>query len=80
MTTEVSPAQLRVLSFLKGKKDIFIGEITSHLGCTPGNTTGLIARLVDAGMISRSENKSCRRKKTIRLTEAGIMHLGRMKK
>jgi DNA-binding MarR family transcriptional regulator len=51
--------------------DITMGRVATTLHCDASNVTGIVDRLVSAGLITRQEGAHDRRTKTLQLTNKG---------
>jgi DNA-binding MarR family transcriptional regulator len=51
--------------------DITMGNVATTLHCDASNVTGIVDRLVTAGLITRQEGAQDRRTKTLQLTSKG---------
>jgi len=51
--------------------DITMGKVATTLHCDASNVTGIVDRLVAAGLITRQEGQHDRRTKTLQLTPKG---------
>ena len=51
--------------------DITMGKVATTLHCDASNVTGIVDRLVSAGLITRQEGEHDRRTKTLALTTPG---------
>jgi MarR family transcriptional regulator, organic hydroperoxide resistance regulator len=64
-------AQLKSLFFIMSKEKTNFKKLAEALGVTPPNVTGIIDRLVEQGLVSRTENPQDRRIMLLQLTENG---------
>jgi len=67
----LSIAQLKSLLFIASKGKTNFKKIAEALGVTPPNITGIIDRLVEQGLVSRTENSEDRRIMLLEVTEKG---------
>jgi DNA-binding MarR family transcriptional regulator len=70
--------QLRVLYQVRRTPGITIGELAPLLGVTVSTTSGLVAKLVDRGLLARTTAPADRRQIPLRLTEAGATLTGEL--
>ena len=70
--------QLRVLYQVRRTPGITVGELAPLLGVTVSTTSGLVAKLVDRGLLARSAAPADRRQIPLRLTEAGAALTGEL--
>lgn len=68
---DLTPAQLRVLFALKGKREIKMNEMARFLHVTPGTLTVMIDRLCQEGLVERLSAPEDRRSIIVKLTPAG---------
>ncbi|MBX3389268.1 MAG: MarR family transcriptional regulator [Phycisphaeraceae bacterium] len=72
-----SVAAARELTAVQAKVLMFLGDaepmrcIADNLGCDPSNITGVVDRLQDRGLLTRSEDPKDRRVKILHVTPAG---------
>jgi DNA-binding MarR family transcriptional regulator len=71
MSLPLSIAQLKCLFFISNQGGTNLGSLATALGVTPTNVTGIVERLVQKGLISRTENLEDRRMLSLRTTEQG---------
>lgn len=67
----LSIAQLKSLLFIAAEGKTNFKKIAEALGVTPPNITGIIDRLVEQGLVSRTENPEDRRIMMLQVTEKG---------
>jgi DNA-binding MarR family transcriptional regulator len=63
--------QLRVLYQVRRSPGITTGQLARIVGITMSTTSGLVAKLVDAGLMNRGVSQEDRRQIPLELTEAG---------
>ena len=63
--------QLKSLFFIAAKGKTNFKKLADALGVTPPNITGIIDRLVEQGLVSRTENTEDRRIMLLQMTEKG---------
>ncbi len=63
--------QLRVLFQVRRSPGITTGGLAKALGVTMSTTSGLVAKLVDRGLVARGSSESDRRQIPLELTDAG---------
>lgn len=72
-----SVAAAHDLTAMQAKVLMFLGDaepmrcVADNLGCDPSNITGVVDRLQDRGLLSRSEDPNDRRVKILHATPAG---------
>jgi MarR family transcriptional regulator, organic hydroperoxide resistance regulator len=64
-------AQLKSMFFIAAKGKTNFKKLADALGVTPPNITGIIDRLVEQGLVSRTENSEDRRIMLLQVTEKG---------
>jgi len=64
--------QVSALFFLRRKRSCGVGKMAKHLGVTNAAASQMLERLVEQGLILRSEDPKDRRGKQIVLTDKGI--------
>jgi len=67
----VTLPQLRVLAFLAERGPATLGEVAAVLRVHPSNATRTCDRLVEAGLVDRSDSPADRRRLSLGLTVAG---------
>lgn len=68
----VSGAQIKVLLSLRGDDAVPMSEVATRLDYDASNLTTLVERLRGRGLLERTEDVNDRRRKTLRLTPAGL--------
>jgi len=68
---DVPLAQLKSLFIIFIRGSINTNNLAQELGVTPGNVTGIVNRLVEQGLIIRTQDPDDRRINIISLTEKG---------
>ncbi len=63
--------QLRSLFFISNSGSASPGKLAAALGVTPPNVTGIVDRLVEQGLVARSESREDRRVLLLQTTEKG---------
>jgi DNA-binding MarR family transcriptional regulator len=71
-------AQLRVLFLLRRHPGMTTGCLARRLGVTVSTTSGLVAKLVERGLVSRGCNDEDRRQIPLALTEKGRQSAGEL--
>ena len=71
--------QLKSLLFIDYEGSTNFKRLAAALGVTPPNVTGIVDRLVEHELVSRSENPENRRMQILRLTEKGSNLLNELK-
>jgi len=64
--------QVSALFFLRRKRSCGVGDMAEHLGVTNAAASQMLERMVEQGLILRSEDPHDRRGKQIVLTDKGI--------
>ncbi len=64
-------AQLKSLFFIAAKEKTNFKRLAEALGVTPPNVTGIIDRLVEQGLVTRTENPEDRRIMLLQITDKG---------
>jgi MarR family transcriptional regulator, organic hydroperoxide resistance regulator len=64
-------AHVKSLFYIFNEGSINFRQLAAAMKVTPSNVTGIIDRLVDQGLVSRTENPEDRRMLMLRLTEKG---------
>ena len=64
-------SQVMVLQTLLHQKEMKMTELSTFLGLSKANATGLVDRLVKRGLIERDRSETDRRVVRVRLTQAG---------
>lgn len=70
--------QLRVLLQVRDSPGVTTGQLAQSLGITVSTTSGLVARLADAGLVARGCNDEDRRQIPLELTDAGRRQAGEL--
>jgi MarR family transcriptional regulator, organic hydroperoxide resistance regulator len=68
--------QLRILFQVQRCPGVTAGELSRSMGITVSTTSGLVAKLVDAGLVVRGQGCDDRRQIPLELTEAGRAQAG----
>jgi len=63
--------QLRSLFLIANKGSTNFRKLAEALGVTPSNVTGIVDRLVEQGLVSRTQNPEDRREMTLQATDKG---------
>lgn len=69
--SQVTLPQLRVLFQVRRSPGITTGQLARCIGITVSTTSGLVTKLVGAGLIARGSSQNDRRQIPLELTEAG---------
>lgn len=69
--SRVTLPQLRILFSVRRTPGITTGQLAQCLGITVSTTSGLVAKLADAGLIARGTSEDDRRQIPLELTDAG---------
>ena len=73
----LSVPQLRALLYVRREPGTDLSSLADHLGLTLPGASGLVDRLVRAGLLERSMDPDERRRMRLRLTADGAEHVGR---
>jgi len=71
MELSLTIPQVKCLFFISNHGTTNFKKLAAALKVTPANLTGVIDRLVDQGLVSRTENPEDRRMMLLKLTEKG---------
>jgi MarR family transcriptional regulator, organic hydroperoxide resistance regulator len=71
MGLSLTIAQVKSLFYLHHEGTVNFRQLAAAMKVTPSNVTGIIDRLVEQGLVSRTENPEDRRMLMLRLTEKG---------
>jgi DNA-binding MarR family transcriptional regulator len=63
--------QLKSLFLISNKGSTNFRKLAKALGVTPSNVTGIVDRLVEQGLVSRTQNPEDRREMTLQATDKG---------
>ena len=69
--SQLTLPQLRVLFQVRRSPGVTTGELARCMGITVSTTSGLVAKLVAAGLVARGSSEADRRQIPLELTEAG---------
>ena len=72
---DFTQAEMEILKFLQGKKDITMREIADYMHIKPSSATPLINNLVKKGNLKRVQKNSDRRVVRIEITKKGLKSL-----
>jgi DNA-binding MarR family transcriptional regulator len=76
--SQLTLPQLRVLYQVRRVPGITIAHLSPSLGVTVSTTSGLVAKLVDRGLLARTTTPGDRRQTPLHLTEAGAALTGEL--
>ena len=76
-TGSLTVPQLRALLFVRRVPGTGLAPLAEHLGMTAPGASGLVDRLVRAGLVDRTIDPDERRRIQLRLTPNGVEHVGR---
>jgi len=76
--SQLTLPQLRVLYQVRRVPGITIVHLSPSLGVTVSTTSGLVAKLVDRGLLARTTTPGDRRQAPLHLTEAGAALTGEL--
>ena len=76
--SQLTLPQLRVLFQVRRSPGVTTGELARCMGITVSTTSGLVAKLVAAGLIVRGSSEADRRQIPLELTEAGLSLAGEL--
>jgi MarR family transcriptional regulator, organic hydroperoxide resistance regulator len=68
--------QLRVLFYIQRSPGVTTAELSRAMGITVSTTSGLVAKLADAGLVVRGQGAGDRRQIPLELTDAGRAQAG----
>jgi DNA-binding MarR family transcriptional regulator len=71
MGLNLTIAQVKSLFFIANQGQVNFRKLAAALNVTPSNVTGIIDRLVEQDLVSRTENPQDRRMLILRLTDKG---------
>ncbi len=71
MGISLSIAQVKSLFFIANSEEVNFRKLASAMNVTPSNVTGVVDRLVEQGLVTRTENPADRRMLMIKLTDKG---------
>ena len=76
--SQLTLPQLRVLYQVRRRPGITIAHLSPSLGVTVSTTSGLVAKLVDRGLLARTTTPGDRRQAPLHLTDAGAALTGEL--
>lgn len=76
LPAELTMQQLRVLGLVAQEPGLTGQELGARLGVSAPTASGLVERLVEKGMLERTDDATDRRLRRLRLTEEGLHVLG----
>lgn len=79
MGLNLTIAQLKCLLFIGREGSTNFRKLAAALGVTPPNVTGIVDRLVEQGLVNRTENPADRRVLVLSLTENGMTLLDNLR-
>jgi DNA-binding MarR family transcriptional regulator len=68
---ELTPAQISTLFRLRGQEALLVSSISEQLKLSSGTSSHLVERLVQRGLVTRSETAEDRRQRMVHLTPEG---------
>jgi DNA-binding MarR family transcriptional regulator len=71
--------QLKSLFLISNKGSTNFRKLAKALGVTPSNVTGIVDRLVEQGLVSRTQNPEDRREMTLQATDKGKVLVSNIK-
>ena len=71
MELSLTIAQMKSLFFIANEGSVNFRKLATALKVTPSNVTGIIDRLAEQGLVTRTENPEDRRMQMLQLTGAG---------
>jgi len=71
MELSLTIAQMKSLFFIANQGSVNFRKLATALKVTPSNVTGIIDRLAEQGLVTRTENPEDRRMQMLQLTGAG---------
>jgi DNA-binding MarR family transcriptional regulator len=78
-TLDITMAQAKMLYVVATAGELSMSEIALRLGVTVSTSSGAVDRLVDLGLLARSEDPSNRRQVRVSVTETGSRTLGQLR-
>jgi DNA-binding MarR family transcriptional regulator len=78
-TLDITMAQAKMLYVVATAGELSMSEIALRLGVTVSTSSGAVDRLVDLGLLARSEDPSNRRQVRVSVTETGTRTLGQLR-
>jgi DNA-binding MarR family transcriptional regulator len=78
-TLDITMAQAKMLYVVATAGELSMSEIALRLGVTVSTSSGAVDRLVDLGLLARSEDPSNRRQVRVSITETGSRTLGQLR-
>jgi len=79
MDLSLTIAQLKSLLFIDFEGSTNFRKLATALGVTPPNVTGIVDRLVEQGLVSRTENPENRRMSILKTTDNGKVLLAKLR-
>ena len=79
MDLSLTIGQLKSLFFIDFEGSTNFRKLATALGVTPPNITGIVDRLVEQGLVSRTENPENRRMLILKTTDNGKVLLARLR-
>ena len=79
MDLSLTIGQLKSLFFIDFEGSTNFRKLTTALGVTPPNVTGIVDRLVEQGLVSREENPEDRRMLLLKTTDKGKTLLAKLR-
>lgn len=76
---DLTIAQLKSLLFIAGQEVTNFKKLAAALAVTPASVTGIVDRLVEQGLVSRTENPEDRRMLLLKATERGATLLTKLR-
>jgi MarR family transcriptional regulator, organic hydroperoxide resistance regulator len=76
---DITLAQFKSLLFIASKEKTNFKKLAEALGVTPPNITGIIDRLVEQGLVTRTENPEDRRVMLLQVTDKGLDFLDNLR-
>jgi len=76
--SQLTLPQLRVLFHVRRWPGATTGQLSRCMGITVSTVSGLVAKLVDRGLVARGSNQEDRRQIPLQLTEAGELVAGEL--
>lgn len=77
--TAMTMSQAKVLYLVAAAGSVRLWELAGRLGVAPSTTSGVVDRLVEAGLLDRHDDPTDRRQLVITLTHEGAARLERMR-
>ena len=78
-TLDITMAQAKLLYVVATAGELSMSEIAARLGVTISTSSGAVERLVELGLLARSDDPNNRRQVRVSITETGSATLGQLR-